>query len=171
MNLDNSEDEEVGSKEFDKAANKEFKEDTEGTILMDGEGKGKAMAENQFGKGKKVQERNKQKAKVHALKEKGGSNNDDKENQKVSRQVVDKGHVCKLVSDCCKYFAEYSKGRKQNSIQLIPKTVWKDVYDDYLVEFPNSLFQKENLRDHLRKTLVEMKSGVNNPEGGERATT
>lgn len=48
--------------------------------------------------------------------------------------------------------------------QLIPKKVWAEVYKDYLQYFPSSTFKECSLKDYLRDSLKDMKSGVNNPE-------
>lgn len=61
----------------------------------------------------------------------------------------------------------YNKGRKKPSKQLILKKVWAMVYVDYMAEFPISSFKEDNLKDHLRDSLQDMKFGINNPDDGE----
>jgi hypothetical protein len=47
--------------------------------------------------------------------------------------------------------------------------VWKLVYDQFLCEHPGSKFAKETLKDRLRETLKELKTGTSNEEGSDRA--
>lgn len=80
--------------------------------------------------------------------------------KKKSRELVDQGHINKLVYD----FSLFSKGRKNATLQLIPNKVWLNIYKDYLAQYPNSKFKEDSLKDHLHDNLKDMKSGVNNPK-------
>lgn len=84
--------------------------------------------------------------------------------KKKSRELVDQGHVSKLVRDYWKHFNLFSKGRKKATLQLIPNKVWLDIYKDYLAQYPNSKLKEDSLNDHLHDSLKDMKSRVNNPE-------
>lgn len=45
------------------------------------------------------------------------------------------------------------------------------MYANNKVAFLNSTFKDDNLKDHLRDSLKDMKSGVNNLEDGDGAIT
>ena len=53
--------------------------------------------------------------------------------------------------------------------QLVRGKVWKLVYDQFLSEHHGSKFAEETLKDRLRETLKELKTGMSNEEGSDRA--
>ena len=55
-----------------------------------------------------------------------------------------------------------------NITQLVPGKVWKLVYNQFLCEHPSSKFAEEMLKDRIRKTLEELKTGTSNEEGSNR---
>ena len=73
-----------------------------------------------------------------------------------------------LVAAYTTHFAAYSKGRTTVT-QLVPGKVWKLVYDQFLREHPGSKFAEETLKDRLRETLKELKTGTSNEKGSNRA--
>lgn len=82
--------------------------------------------------------------------------------------IVDSHVLSFLVSSYTTHFATYSSG-KTNVTQLVPGKVWKMVYDQFLREHPGSKFQEDTLKDKLRETLKELKTGTSNEEGSEKA--
>ena len=62
----------------------------------------------------------------------------------------------------------YSSGRT-NVTQLVLGKVWKLVYEQFLREHPGSKFQEDTLKDRLRETLKELKTGTSNKQGSEKA--
>ena len=53
--------------------------------------------------------------------------------------------------------------------QLVPRKVWKLVYEQFLREHPGSKFVEDTLKDRLLETLKELKTGTSNKEGYEKA--
>ena len=88
--------------------------------------------------------------------------------EKTHRPIVDFVVMSSLVAAYTTHFAAYSKGRT-NVIQLVPGKVWKLVYDQFLYKHPGSKFAEETLKDRLRGTLKELKTGTSNEEGSDRA--
>ena len=88
--------------------------------------------------------------------------------EKSHRPIVDSVVLSWLVSSYTMHFATYSNGRK-NVTQLVPGKVWKLVYEQFLREHPGSKFVEDTLKDRLRKTLKELKTGTSNEEGSEKA--
>ncbi len=62
------------------------------------------------------------------------------------------------------HFAIYSKNKSKNT-QLISNTVWKAVYASYKLDYLESDFQEETLKERLWGTLRELKIGTSNEEG------
>lgn len=60
------------------------------------------------------------------------------------------------------------KNHKKVVVQLIPQKVWQLVYADYMLEFPNSIFKDDSLKNYLRDSLKDMKSSAN-PKDGKQA--
>ena len=73
-----------------------------------------------------------------------------------------------LVAAYTTHFAAYNKG-KTNVTQLVPKKVWKLVYDQFLREHPDSKFAEKTLKDRFWETLKELKTRTPNEEGSDRA--
>lgn len=116
----------------------------------------------EIGNGKQVAQKGKEMA-VPLQKEKENHGN-------APRQVIDKDHEGTMVRDYWKYFADFSKGKKQEVKQLIPGKVWKKIYADYKVKHPGSAFMEESLKAHLRASIKDLNSGVKNPEEFEGTT-
>ena len=72
-----------------------------------------------------------------------------------------------LVTAYTIHFVAYSK-EKTNVTQLVPGKVWKLVYNQFVREHPGSKFTEEMLKDHLRETLKELKTGTSNEDGSDR---
>ena len=89
--------------------------------------------------------------------------------EKTYCSIVDYVLLASLVAAYTTNFATYNKG-KTNVTQLVPKKVWKLVYDQFLREHHGSKFAEEMLKDRLWETLKELKkSGTSNEEGSNRA--
>jgi hypothetical protein len=71
---------------------------------------------------------------------------------KPTRLLVESLHLSYMVSAYNQFFASYSINWK-NVSQLIPSLVWKDVYEHYCKQFPDSQLKEETLKDRLRETL------------------
>ena len=54
-------------------------------------------------------------------------------------------------------------------MQLVPGKVWKLVYEQFLQEHLESKFAEDTLKDRLRETFKELKTGTSNEEGSEKA--
>ena len=52
--------------------------------------------------------------------------------------------------------------------QLVLGKVWKLVYEQFLREHLRSQFVEDTLKDRLRETLNELKTGTLNEEGSEK---
>lgn len=87
--------------------------------------------------------------------------------QRVPRAIVDSFHLASLVTAYNSCFAEYSSTRK-NVTQLIPSLVWKEVHLLYRNSFPDSPFSEETLKDRLRETLKELKTGTSNVDNASK---
>ena len=85
-----------------------------------------------------------------------------------NRSVVESEQLSVMVASYHQHFGKYSNGRKQ-VLQLIPNAVWKLVYADFLQRFEDNLFQEETLKERLRDTLRELKTGTSNEEDSDRA--
>jgi hypothetical protein len=48
--------------------------------------------------------------------------------------------------------------------------MWKRVYIDYQIIYPNSYHVEKTIKDHLRDTLKELKIETSNQEGSKKAT-
>jgi hypothetical protein len=46
--------------------------------------------------------------------------------------------------------------------------VWKNIYLDYKIEYPNSPFKEDSPKERLRATLAELKTGTSNEENAEK---
>ena len=88
--------------------------------------------------------------------------------ERAHRPIVDFVVLSSLVSSYTTHFATYSNGRT-NVTQLVPGKVWKLVYEHFLREHPGSKFAEDTLKDKLRETLKELKTGTSNEEGSEKA--
>jgi hypothetical protein len=98
------------------------------------------------------------------------SNQKGKTNKSGTRgYMIDFVHLSLLISSYHKHFNEYSNGRKKSSNQLVPALVWKNVYLDYKNQYPNSPFKEDSLKERLRATLTELKTGTSNEENVEKA--
>ena len=86
---------------------------------------------------------------------------------KPTRPLVESLYLNCMVSTYNQFFASYSINWK-NMSQLIPCLVWKNVYEHYCKQFPNSQLKKETLKDKLRETLKELKIGTSNEENSKR---
>ena len=73
-----------------------------------------------------------------------------------------------LVSLYTTHFATYSSERT-NVTQLVPGKVWKLVYERFLREHSGSKFVEDTLKDKLRETFKELKTGTSNEEGSKKA--
>jgi hypothetical protein len=82
--------------------------------------------------------------------------------------MIDSVHLSLLVSSYHKHFNEYSNVRKKSSNQLVIALVWKNIYLDYKIEYPNSPFKKDSPKERLRATLAELKTGTSNEENAEK---
>lgn len=80
---------------------------------------------------------------------------------KPSRAVVDSAQLSTLAASYTKHFEKYSNGRTQ-VVQIIPAAVWKEVYEDYLVAYPESTISEKTLKERLRETLTELNTGTSN---------
>ena len=89
--------------------------------------------------------------------------------EKGSRPIVDSLHLSCLVASYNVHFAKYCKGRKQVT-QLVPSIVWKEVFKEYKEHYSNSPFVEETLKDRLRETLKEIKTGTSNDDNSNKAT-
>ena len=85
-----------------------------------------------------------------------------------NRSVVESEQLSVMVASYHQHFGKYSNGQKQ-VLQLIPNVVWKLVYVDFLQRFEDNLFQEETLKERLRDTLRELKTGTSNEEDSDRA--
>ena len=84
--------------------------------------------------------------------------------ERMHRLIVDSSVFSSLVSSYTTHFATYSNGRT-NVTQLVSEKVWKLVYEQFLREHPGSKFAEDTLKDRLRETLKELKTGTSNEEG------
>lgn len=82
-----------------------------------------------------------------------------------ARPVVNSFHLSELIEAYNFCFAEYSKSRKMS--QLIPALVWRDVYLLFKSSFRASSFSEDTLKERLRETLRELKTGNSNVENSE----
>jgi hypothetical protein len=67
------------------------------------------------------------------------------------------------------HFANYSLSKK-NVTQLIPTTMWKQVYTHYQTTYLHSYLVEETLKDGLWDTLKELKTRISNQEDLKKAT-
>ena len=88
--------------------------------------------------------------------------------EKTHRPIVISVVLSSLVVAYTTHFAAYSRGKTSVS-QLVPRKVWKLVYDQFLCEHHGCKFVEETLKDRLRETLKELKTGTSNEEGSDRA--
>jgi uncharacterized protein YifE (UPF0438 family) len=82
----------------------------------------------------------------------------------VSREIINSDHLSTLISGYQVHFAAYSSRRIKAVTQLIPGTVWKAMYKDYLEQYPDSSFKESNLKERVRETLNELETGNSNPK-------
>lgn len=80
---------------------------------------------------------------------------------------MDKVHLCTLIVAYNVHFKKYSAG-KMNVTQLITSLVWKSMYATYLLQHPGSMFKADNLKERLRDSLKELKTGTSNEENAEK---
>ena len=87
--------------------------------------------------------------------------------ERYHQPIVDSEVLSSLVLLYTTDFATYNNSTT-NVTQLVPKKVWKLVYRQFLREHPGSKFAEDTLKDRLRKTLKELKTGTSNKEGSEK---
>ena len=75
------------------------------------------------------------------------------------RQLVDSIHLSVLLSSYHHFFAKFSETLKKASKQIIPKTVWDQMYEKYVEQFPDLSFNPETLKTRVRETLEEIGTG------------
>ena len=86
-------------------------------------------------------------------------------NKPQAREVIDSFLLSTLIGAYNVHFEEYSRTRKQVS-QTIPAVVWRKVYDTFINVHPEAIkFNEENLKDRVRQTLRELKTGTSNQKG------
>ncbi len=67
-------------------------------------------------------------------------------------------HLSIMVTSYHIHFTTYSNGKK-NMTQLIPSTVWKLIYTNYVGAYLDFPFMEDTLKDHLQDVLKEFKIG------------
>ncbi|KAG9399873.1 hypothetical protein AC1031_011294 [Aphanomyces cochlioides] len=86
--------------------------------------------------------------------------------QKTSRQLEDSVHLSVLIASYRNHFNDYSRNHS-NTTQLVPSKVWKKVYDEYALVYPNSPFTQETLKMRLRGELSALNTGTSNVGDGK----
>jgi hypothetical protein len=64
-------------------------------------------------------------------------------------------------------FTTYSNAKK-NMTQLIPSTMWKLVYTNYVGAYFDFPFVEDTLKDHMQDALKELKIGNSNKKESDK---
>jgi hypothetical protein len=78
---------------------------------------------------------------------------------KTARQTVHTVHLSTLITSYNIHFADYSVVRTKVT-KVIPRKVWKAVYEDYKKTFPDSLFTEDALNVRVREELAQLNTGT-----------
>ncbi len=87
--------------------------------------------------------------------------------EKGIRAIVDSTHLSSVCATYNHHFVIYNKDKTKNT-RLIPNAVWKVVYVSYKLDYLNSYFQEETLKERSWETLRKLKIGTSNEEGSDR---
>jgi hypothetical protein len=85
-----------------------------------------------------------------------------------TREIIDSEHPSTLIASYNRHFSKYSE-RRVKVTQVVPSSVWKSVYKDYLEVYPLSSFKENNLKDRVRHTLTELDTGTSNEKRSSTA--
>ncbi len=81
----------------------------------------------------------------------------------MQRTIVESLYLDTMARNYHIHFATYSTSKK-NMTQLIPLTVWKSIYTEYVATYLDFPFTEDTLKDHFQDALKELKTGNFNEE-------